>query len=89
MPYVYTFCTGSALADPVSVFKGSGFSKFSEKGTHDSGWGPSADKYQIQPLSSAGIIRGSRREGVRWKQDERERERESTSVTLMGGNKGS
>lgn len=45
-----TFCTGSALADPVSVFKGSGFSGFSEKGTHDSGWGPSADRYQIQPL---------------------------------------
>lgn len=45
-----TFCTGSALADPLSVFKGSGFSGLIEKGTHDSDWGPSADRYQIQPL---------------------------------------
>lgn len=47
---VYTECwiyICNAVADPVSVFKGSGFSGFSEKGTHDSDWGPSADRYQI------------------------------------------
>lgn len=71
-----TFCTGSALADPVSVFKVSGFSGLSEKGTHDSDRGPSADRYQIQPLFlQAGI---SEDQGKRVFKKNKTNERERT-----------